>query len=65
MRLGRKALAALIRRIEEMALRAECAWSDAQSRANEHGGKVESRFDTFREEAQDLAYGQGLRRTST
>lgn len=56
------AMEALIRQVEHMALRAESARSDAQERANEHAGKIESRFDTFREEAQYLAYGQGLRR---
>jgi len=57
-----KAMELLIRHVEQMALRAESARSDAQERANEHAGKLESRFDTFREEAQYLAYGQGLRR---
>ncbi|MBM3298944.1 MAG: hypothetical protein FJY85_03215 [Deltaproteobacteria bacterium] len=60
--LRKKVLDKLIDMIEEMAVRAEASRCDAQARANEHAGKLESRFDTFREEAQYLAYGQGLRR---
>jgi hypothetical protein len=56
------AFTALISYLEAMAIRAEHARTDAQARANEHGGKLESRFDTFKEEAQYLAYGQGRRR---
>lgn len=41
--------------------RARAARADAQFEANEHKGRIESRYDTFREEAQYLAGGQARR----
>jgi transcription elongation GreA/GreB family factor len=60
--LRKRALLVLAEQLERMATAAEAARADAQCRANEHAGKIESRFDTFREEAQYLAYGQACRR---
>ena len=48
--------------LEEELLRAEKARSQAQDDANAHIGAMQSRYDTFKEEAQYLAAGQGRRR---
>jgi hypothetical protein len=48
----------LIARLNHLAERAENGRRDAQDNANEHAGRLESRYDTFKEEAQFLASGQ-------
>ncbi len=59
----------LLRRVEAMIERAEHEREGAQQEANSHVGAMESRYDTFKEEAQYLAGAQSariaqLRRTS-
>ncbi len=51
----------LLDRLQYLAERAENGRRDAQFNANEHAGRLESRYDTFKEEAQLLAAGQQLR----
>ncbi len=43
--------------------RAESGRKDAQNEANQHVGAMQSRYDTFKEEAQYLASAQGLRKS--
>ena len=54
----RALLASLLARLNRLADRAENGRRDAQFNANEHAGRLESRYDTFKEEAQFLAAGQ-------
>ncbi len=57
----RRLLERLLEEYGEMLDRARRAMRAAQGEANEHKGRAESRYDTFREEAQYLAGGQARR----
>ncbi len=54
-------MARFIERYQERLARAEEGRSSAQSDANAHKGAMQSRYDTFKEEAQNLAAGQARR----
>ena len=51
----------LVKEYHAMLERARNAQKDAQKDANDHKGRLVSRYDTFKEEAQYLTAGQGLR----
>lgn len=48
-------------RLLEMKRQAELGMEDAQREANSHIGAMQSRYDTFKEEAQSLAAGHRIR----
>lgn len=48
-------------RLREMKRQAERGIEDAQREANSHVGAMQSRYDTFKEEAQSLAAGHRIR----
>ncbi|MCP4356204.1 MAG: hypothetical protein GY793_11395 [Proteobacteria bacterium] len=53
----RKAFEILQNRVEKLIEEIEISRNEAQGSANEHVGAMESRYDTFKEEAQYLAAG--------
>lgn len=57
----RRCIESALNEYRAMLDRARAARQAAQQDANDHKGRLVSRYDTFKEEAQYLAAGQGLR----